>query len=546
MISKKGLRHTVLILVLFMLTFLPFSTEDLTFLEATSSDEQDVSTSQTAKANMNKHKQPLEEIDLSGKDRDDLYEELGIDKVSRYATIEEKIDAILQTEELAGTIPGISIRHAETGELLYSHDGDRQVRPASNMKIITSVAALEVLGPDYQFSTEVLTDGEIVESTLEGNLYLKGKGDPTLLKEDLDQFAAALKEQGIDEITGDIIGDDSWFDDVRLSEDMSWDNEPSYVAAQISALTLSPDDDYDTGSIIVEVYPGTDVGEPARVKTIPETDVVTIVNDSNTVASGEGKNISVEREHGSNQIVIEGQIPVDGSISRVWSSVWEPTEYVLDVFKKSLEEQDISMNDDATIERGLTPDEADVLKSKQSMPLEDILIPFMKLSNNGHAEILTKEMGRSVYGEGSWTNGIQVLNDIMSKFDLDGESILLRDGSGMSDKTLIPADELSHLLYAIQDREWFPIFENALPVAGESDRLVGGTLRNRMTGESTKGNVKAKTGSLTSVSTLSGYVTTQDGEKLIFSMLMNNFISGSMTTVQDTIATELAEHEFKK
>src|SRR5699024_3865923 len=257
------------------------------------------------------------------------------------------------------------------------------------------------------------------------------------------------------------------------------------------------------------------------------------------------KTISIEREHGTNNIHIEGQIPKEGTRSRTWSSVWGPTEYALDVFKKSLEEQGIALNDDGKVMRGATPRDAQRLTSKNSMPLEHILIPFMKLSNNGHGVILTQALGRSVYGEGSWTNALQVINDILSKFEVNEDAILLRDGSGMSDKTLIPADELSHLLYAVQDRDWFPIFESALPVAGEPDRLVGGTLRNRMTGEATKGNVKAKTVSLTDVSTLSVYVTTKDGEKLIFSLLMNNYIEGSMTAIQDIIATELAEHEFK-
>src|SRR5699024_4981114 len=120
--------------------------------------------------------------------------ELGIEKVSKHATVEEKMDAIMQADDLAGTLTGYSIRHADTGESLYYHFGDIQVRPASNMKILTSIAALEVLGPDYQFSTDVLTDGEVVGSELQGNLYLKGKGDPTLLKEDFDQFAKELKE----------------------------------------------------------------------------------------------------------------------------------------------------------------------------------------------------------------------------------------------------------------------------------------------------------------------------------------------------------------
>lgn len=542
---KKGFRNAMLVFLMVILTLLPFSAEHLTLLEATSAaKKQESKVEVTSPLDKSESGKPL--LEENEEETKVSPHHLGIEKVSKNATLDEKMDAILEAETLAGTMPGISIRHADTGELLYSHFGDIQLRPASNMKILTGVAAMEVLGPEYRFSTEVLTDGEITRSTLQGNLYLKGKGDPTLLKENFDQFARDLKAQGIDEINGDIIGDDTWFDDVRLSEDMSWDNEPSYVAAQISALTISPNDDYDTGSVIVEVHPGSEVGQAPEVRTIPETDHVTIVNQAEIIEAGQAKSISIQREHGSNDIVIKGHMPQDGTMSRTWSSVWEPTNYALDVFKKSLEEQGIKVSDEAKVERGVTPEEASLLISKESMPLEDILIPFMKLSNNGHGEILTKEMGRSVYGEGSWANGLQVINDILSKFNINENAILLRDGSGMSDKTLIPADEVSQLLYAIQDRDWYPVFKSSLPVAGEPDRLVGGTLRNRMTGDSTRGNVVAKTGSLTSVSTLSGYVTTKDGERLVFSMLMNNYIGGtsSMTAIQDLIATELAEHDF--
>lgn len=454
----------------------------------------------------------------------------------------KKLDAVVESELPTGTVNGISVRNAETGKSLYSHFDKNQLRPASNMKLLTAAAALETLGSDHKFSTEMLMDGNISGSTLNGDLYLKGKGDPTLLKEDLDDFAVALKDKGVEEINGDIIGDDTWFDDVNLSEDMSWDNEPNYPGAPISALTMSPDDDYDTATVIVEVEPGSNTGDSAGISTVPETDSLNIINETETVASNKSQSISVERQHGTNDIVVQGNIPIDADASRSWSTVWDPTEYVIDVFKKSLKDEGIDIKEDAKIKSGKAPNDTELLSSVDSMSLEEILIPFMKLSNNGHAEILTKEMGRVKYGEGTWPNGLQVIDDVIDDLGLNTDQILLRDGSGMSDKTLIPAAEMSRLLYAVQDREWYSIYEDALPQAGESDRMVGGTLSNRLTNESTKGNVIAKTGSTTGVSTLSGYVTTQSGEKLTFSILNNNFDDVEMTRIQDQIATVLADH----
>jgi len=455
------------------------------------------------------------------------------------------LDEILQDGRLVGAVAGVSVRLADTGELLYSHLGDVRLHPASNMKILTAAAALETLGPEYRFTTEVLTDGVIEGGTLVGNLYLRGKGDPTLMKEDLDRFAAQLWELGIRRIEGHLIGDDSWYDDIRLSLDLDWSDEPYYTGTQVSALTLSPNEDYDAGTVIVEVSPGSAAGSEPQVKVIPETDYVTIVNEAVTAGSRERNTIKVEREHGTNRIIVSGQIPLGGTKNRIWASVWEPTGYVLDVFQKSLMETGIDFDPLSETLFGVTPEEATLLASRSSIPLSELIIPFMKLSNNGHGEILTKEMGRVIYGEGSWSKGLQVIKEVLAGLGVNGDTLVLRDGSGMSHITMIPADELSYLLYAIQNKDWYPIFERSLPVAGAEDRMTGGTLRTRMRGTAAAGNVKAKTGSLTSVSTLSGYVTTSDGEKLIFSILINNFVASSVRPIEDRIAVLLASWKLR-
>lgn len=463
------------------------------------------------------------------------------------ATLDEKLEAILDNEHLDGTTTGVSIKKAETGELLFEQLGDIRLHPASNMKLLTAAAALETLGKDYRFRTEVLTDGNKKGKVLHGNLYLKGKGDPTLLKEDLDQFAKKLKEFGINKIKGDLVSDDTWYDDVRLSQDLNWSDEPFYTGAQVSALTLSPNEDYDAGTVIVEVNPSQNPARRAEVTVTPETNYVTIVNKTKMVAADGEKDISIEREHGSNKIIVEGTMPEDGSTSRAWSSVWEPAGYVLSVFKASLKEQGIDFIGKSKEKYNATPDGARILTFKESMPLKELLIPFMKLSNNGHGEMLTKEMGKVVGKEGSWDEGLKVIKDVAEDLGVNPDTIQLRDGSGMSHKTMIPANDLTQLLVEAQNKSWFPAFKKSLPIAGEPDRLVGGTLRNRMTSGPAKGNVTAKTGSLTGVSTLSGYVTSKDGEDLVFSILINNYLgsSGKITAIEDAIATTLAEHEME-
>jgi D-alanyl-D-alanine carboxypeptidase/D-alanyl-D-alanine-endopeptidase (penicillin-binding protein 4) len=465
---------------------------------------------------------------------------------STFNNVEEQLRTILDNPLLRGGITGISVRKVEDGAIVYSDLGMIRLRPASNMKLLTGAAALSVLGPDYQFSTAILTDGRIQGDTLMGNLYIRGKGDPTLLEKDLIHFAKQLKELGINNISGALLGDDRWYDAERYSQDLNWSDEHSYVGSQISALTMSPNEDFDGGTIIVEVTAGANVSAPPTIGMVPQTDSVEIITTVKTVASGKSKAVTVEREHGSNRIYVTGQVPVGAKKVRSWVAVWEPGVLVLDVFKNALNAEGIKLGGKVEMTEKSIPASATVLASKKSMPVEDLFIPFMKLSNNGLAEVLIKEMGKVRLGEGSWKAGLRVMEDELNGFGLNTETMVLRDGSGMSHKNLVPADELTTLLVNIQDKPWFPAFKKSLPIAGDSGRMVGGTLRNRMSDVAAHSSVMAKTGSITGVSSLSGYVTAADGTELVFAILINNYVKGPVSPIEDAVVKVLSEVKIEE
>lgn len=454
-----------------------------------------------------------------------------------YLKLNNKMTEYITTEaKLRGSLVGIEVKEAATGKTIFEHKSHIRLRPASNMKIFTSIAALSVLGEDYTFNTNLLIDGEVKDGQLHSNLYLKGKGDPTLLPSDLKILAKQIKEAGINIIKGDIVGDDTWYDDVRLSNDMIWSDEHFYYGSQVSALTISPNADFDTGTIIVKVIP-TKVGEKPAIEIFPKTTYVDIENRAETCLAGSEDDLVIYREHGTNKIIVDGFMPRSLAPIHEWIAVWEPTDYVLALFKETLQREGISWT--GRILRASTPESAQLLYCHQSAPLSEIIKPFMKLSNNGLGEMLVKEMGKVICNEGSWDNGLPVLLNQLKTYGVNTDTLIIRDGSGISHATLIPAHELAEALHVIQNEPWFPSFINSLPEAGNKERMVGGTLRERLEGY----DVKAKTGTIYSVSTLSGYLIGQENKKLIFSLLLNNLLDEEEgPEILDRLVKIIADH----
>lgn len=452
--------------------------------------------------------------------------------------IASTLDAIVADPRLAGAHAGVVVRAADTGRVVYDREGDRRMVPASNQKLLTSAAALEVLGADYRFTTEVLASGDRAGSELHGDLYLRGTGDPSMQVDDYARLAAAVANRGIRTVRGSVVADDTWYDAVRLGDDWAWDDEQYGYAAPISALTVAPEANAEPGSILVEVRPGSAPGRAAVVGTVPATDQVRVVNRATTGAAGTARTVQVERAHGTNTIVVSGTIPAGAASYTAQRSTADPTSLAAEVFAEALAEHGVSVVED--VERSVTPEAARPLVEHESAPLAELLVPMMKLSLNGYAESLVKAMGRAAHKEGTAETGLEAMTAALVVIGVDAAELRAADGSGLSRKNLVAADQLAELLIEVRDEAWFGEWEAALPVAAAPERLVGGTLRDRMEGTPAAGNVRAKTGSLTGVSALSGYVRGTDGQRMVFSVIFNNYLGDAPKDIEDEIAVALA------
>ena len=450
------------------------------------------------------------------------------------------LDRLLADPALNGATVSVMVRDARSGGTLYQHNPRTRLIPASNLKLLTTAAAMDVLGPQYRFATQLLSNGPQQGERLTGNLYLRGLGDPTTQFADYQALAAQLASQGVRQVQGDLVFDDSFFDAERLGVDWAQDDESTYYGAQISALTVSPNADFDAGTLIVTAKAPVIAGQPVTVSLSPPTDYVQL---SNRAVSGPGNSYGITRQHGTNLLQLTGTL-APGKQSRQWVSVWEPTQLVAHLFEQALAQQGIEVLGRRVI-GGASPGTARVLAEHQSAPLQALITPLLKLSNNNMSEALLKAMGRKTANAGTAAAGVAAVAAFMQRQGLDPATLSQVDGSGLSRRNLVSAQNLADLLLVSARQPWFDAWYNALPIAGNADRMTGGSLRYRLRGTAAENNLHAKTGSMGGVSSLSGYLTDAGGRKLVFSMLTNNYVvaGAQVKALEDRVAVALARSD---
>jgi len=477
--------------------------------------------------------------------------------------LKKHIEAIMAQPDLARGFWGVEIASAKSGKILYSLNAGKLFTPASNTKLFTTAAALALIGPGYKFRTTVETNGSLDKyGRLSGDVVLVGRGDPTLSGRELpynvhtqrnpdpvrvlEQLADELAQKGVKYVDGDVVADDSYFAFERYGEGWSQDDLVWADGAPVSALTVNDN------VVFVNILPGAHPGDRAFVSVTPFADYYTIDNRMMTAPAGSGRRIYINREPGSTQLTLWGTIPVDDTGANEGLAIDDPAEFAAKLFRHLLQVRGIAIYGKqrtrhtelaslstftSTVVAGggggdhalASPAGPLVLAEYQSAPLSEDIQVINKVSQNLHAEILLRLLGREKGTAGTVEAGLEVLRGFLNNAGISSDEYDFHDGSGLSRQNLVTPHAIVQLLQYATGQTWGDEFRESLPAAG-----VDGSLADRMKDLDQATRVYAKTGSLGGVKSLSGYAVTSKGEQLVFSIVSNN-ISASAKRVTDAI-----------
>ncbi len=467
-----------------------------------------------------------------------------------YSTLQEfwsQMNDIFNDPNFSNAQWGVVIQSLETGEYFYKRNEDKLFLPASNLKLFTTAAGLTLLGSEYKYKTNVYMNGKIDGSVLKGDLVIQGRGDPTIsgrfydgnIYKVFDDWADSLSKLGVDEITGNIIGDDNSFDEVGLGAGWSWDYESEWFAAPSSAISFNDN--------VVNVYVTVNKeNHLPQVSIEPVTKYIIILNKVSTVPADSITSINVYRDMGTNVVTVYGTIKQNSDTVKTFVTVNNPTQYAMVVLKDVLKRKGITIDgypiDVDDISLPLDYSKMTKLFTQYSPPLKEIIKVINKNSENFFAEQLLKTIGLETKNFGSSENGISSENKLFREMGINPEGMNIVDGSGLSRLDLVTPRQIVTLLSYMYKSKYFIPFYNSLPIAG-----VDGTLGNRMQNSKAQGNIRAKTGFLEGVRSLSGYAYTGDHEPVAFSIIVNNFdVPVKLAeNIQDLVCLRLANFRRK-
>jgi D-alanyl-D-alanine carboxypeptidase/D-alanyl-D-alanine-endopeptidase (penicillin-binding protein 4) len=424
-------------------------------------------------------------------------------------TLSQAISRILDDSMFSHDFLGVMVVSLPDGALLYERNSSKLFHPASNLKLFTTATALNLLDPGFQCTTRVFASGPVVDGLLQGDLTVRGSGDPMIETDDLDTLAARLRASGIRIIAGDIVGDTSYFDDQRWGRGWMWDDEPDADEAFFSPLTLN------ANAVDIVVEPGRSAGKRPGVALRPPTSYLSVENVAVTSRDTTLPPLKVTRTHGTNALLVTGHLAPGAAARTFHLSVDQPESYFLHLLRERLSKHGIEVRGASRFARAPAVPPTLVI----SHPLDTVLHQINKISDNIAAENLLKILGAEKIGTpGTSEKGLTLVRRYVGDLGVDTTTAVIADASGVSAYTIVTPEMIIRLLRHEYDRSsTFGRFYESLPIAGRD-----GSLRSRMGGTAADSNAHAKTGSLAGVSSLSGYVTSADGVLLAFSILANH------------------------
>jgi D-alanyl-D-alanine carboxypeptidase/D-alanyl-D-alanine-endopeptidase (penicillin-binding protein 4) len=492
-------------------------------------------------------------------------------KPATLTELQSRIASLLDQPKFASARWGVRIL-APGGTVVFERDADKSFMPASNMKLSTTSATLDAFGPGFKITTTVYATRRAGPSgVLKGDLILYGRGDPNLSPrfdtddperyDDLkpadtitpiEKLADQIKARGIKIVEGDLIGDDSFFAGELLGPGWEWDDAQFYYGAEVSALTANDN------SVSFTVTPAVRVGEPPSIKIQPRTSYLKIVNNAKTGEGGKAR-IGINRPLNSNTVEFFGSIPRGAKAVEENIAVHDPAAFAATLLKEALARRGVRVRGqvrrmDAVARIDDPFEESKLVKvaSVESQPLAEMLKVINKQSQNLHTELMLRQLGKlhseardlDEYGRPKSTDtlGNDIRRQFLQKIGIETAPLSLRDGSGLARQDMVTPRSTTRLLEFMLTSPHVKTWRESLTTAG-----VDGTLARRMRGTAAANNMRGKTGSLTYVNALSGYIMTKRGQQLILSMMGNNYTGPGreVTAVMDQICVMLAEFEGK-
>jgi len=471
------------------------------------------------------------------------------------AELETRIAAILRKPELSAAMIGIKVASLDTGRVLFEENANKLLRPASNMKLYTVSAALDRLTPEFRFNTSVYAAAKPdAGGVIHGDLTIYGRGDPSIAArfnngdyfKGIDDLATRIAAAGVKRVEGDLVGDETYFTGPQYGSGWEWEDLQWWYGAEVSALTVNDN------ALDLFIKPGAQLGAAASVTTGPPDPLLTIVNHVKTGPKGSKRELTIHRGLSENTLEVSGTIPLEDRGYSGGIGISHPALLFVYLLRTALVQHGVTVTGQSrtagavnqTLLRagttlvsanGANPvtgspvpapgaSEPVEIASMQSPPLSVVASHTLKPSQNLYTEMILRTLGKMAVSSGQSTArtsedaGLEVVKTFLKEAGLNPDSLALSDGSGLSRNDMVTAEASVRLLTYMSRHKYASALHDALPIAG-----VDGTLRNRLRGTVAENNLRAKTGSLASAASLSGYVTTAAGEKLVFSIMVNNY-----------------------